>query len=154
MQSHEPATGAPDAAEKAHAAAAASSLGDGYIANLRALVTHSAALARELLKLFGAETRLTLGAMVMILALVVVGSFLIAMIWLFLGGALAWWMVQSLQLSPVVALLCIGGVSLILLLAIALWIRSLTRHLQFRHTRESLAKLWPSTPVPPSNETR
>lgn len=155
MPAHEPTTGssAPASPASGRETPPDTSPSAGYFADLRALMQHSGALTRELCKLFGAETRLYLSAAVLILALVVVGSFLLAMLWLFCGAAFAMWLVQSLQVDPVIALLTVAGATLVLLFAIVLWIRGLSRHLQFRHTREALAKVWPSTSEP-TNETR
>ncbi len=114
---------------------------EGYLASLKSLAGQALGLLREFRALLGAEARLFVSSVGLIVALIVVAGFLVGAAWLFLGGAVALLLVRQVAFDPVLALLLVGGVSLLLLLGVGLWIRALVRNLSFAHSRRALAGL-------------
>ncbi len=111
----------------------------GIISGLKTLGSEFAFALRTGGELLAAESRLFLLSLLQILVLAVAIGFLIAAIWIFLGAAGAFFMIQHLAVNPVLALLLIAGILILLTAAFAWWIYRLTGNLKFAHSRRAFS---------------
>lgn len=135
---------APDAAGEARP--------QGIIDGLKTLGNEFACALRTGGELLAAESRLFLLSLLQILILAVAIGFLIAAVGLFLGAAGAFFMIQHLALSPVLALLLIAGILILLAAACIFWIYRLTGNLKFAHSRRAFSDFVAPPESPPQEE--
>lgn len=119
---------------------------------LKILNTEFSGALRSGRELVLTESRLFGYSLGLIIALAVIISFFIGPLWIFLGAAAAFFLVQQFALTPVAALLIIAAIFLLLIVMLGVWIYRLTRHLKFHNTRRAVANLLASVRQDASEE--
>jgi len=106
--------------------------------NLKSLAAEVSGLLQAGRELLLSETRLFLSSLLLIVLLALVISFLIGPVWIFLGAALAFFLMQQFAIAPAAALLLTAAIFLIAVILLGVWIYRLTFNLKFRHTRQAV----------------
>lgn len=88
-----------------------------------------------------AESRLFASSLLLIVVLAVVAGFLVAGAVIFIGATVALLLMQYGGLDAVIAVLLVTVTMLVAIVGIVLWMRGLSRHLRFEHSRQMLAEL-------------
>ncbi len=121
---------------------------DSALTRLRILAEAAAGTVRDLGRLFAVDAKLCISSVLAMVALGVVAWLLLLTVWLFGNAAAALFLLRFDVFSLATAVLAVAGLNLLLMLGIGLKIRSISRDLNFRRSREAVSSIRANVTTP------